>query len=175
MATAVRRSNTDGITRCGMSRATPEATGRCHRVTTCYVLPQRPPGQHANKQQSINTPKKVVVLMAMAMRRYVTAHIAQWRRSRASLEATGRRRWVSIMSDNINQTWLPLKNSGRNAIQYIVSHIRYQYSENLVADEKVYVNGILFIVTYRLVWAKKVSLAAICLDISSASFGIRIN
>ncbi len=25
---------------------------------------------------------------------------------------------------------------------------------------------------YRLVWAKKVSLAAICLDISSASFGI---
>ncbi len=29
--------------------------------------------------------------------------------------------------------------------------------------------------TYRLVWAKKVSLAAICLDISSASFGIPIN
>ncbi len=28
---------------------------------------------------------------------------------------------------------------------------------------------------YRLVWAKKVTLAAICLDISSASFGIRIN
>ncbi len=28
---------------------------------------------------------------------------------------------------------------------------------------------------YHLVWAKKVSLAAICLDISSASFGIRIN
>jgi hypothetical protein len=25
---------------------------------------------------------------------------------------------------------------------------------------------------YRLVWAKKVSLAALCLDISSASFGI---
>jgi hypothetical protein len=28
---------------------------------------------------------------------------------------------------------------------------------------------------YRLVWAKKVTLAAICLEISSASFGIRIN
>jgi hypothetical protein len=27
----------------------------------------------------------------------------------------------------------------------------------------------------RLVWAKKVTLAAICLDISGASFGIRIN
>ena len=28
---------------------------------------------------------------------------------------------------------------------------------------------------YHLVWAKKMSLAAICLDFSSASFGIRIN
>ncbi len=44
--------------------------------------------------------------------------------------------------------YIPLKNSGRNAIQYIVSCIRYQYSENLVADEKVYVNLIPFIVTY---------------------------
>ncbi len=106
MATAVRRSNTDGIGWCGMSRATLEATGRCHQATTCYVLPQRPPGQQANKQQSTNTPKKVAVLMAMAMRRYVTVHIARWRRSRASLEATERRHWVSIMFDNINRTWL---------------------------------------------------------------------
>ncbi len=106
MATAVRRSNTEAITQCGMSRATPAATGHCHWVTTCYVLPQRPPGQQANKQQSTNTPKKVAVLMAMAMRRYVTACIAQWRRSRASREATGRCHWASIMSDNINPTWL---------------------------------------------------------------------
>jgi hypothetical protein len=44
--------------------------------------------------------------MAMAMRRYVTVHIARWRRPRASLDATGRRHWASIMSDNINRTWL---------------------------------------------------------------------
>jgi hypothetical protein len=106
MATAVHRRDTDNIARCGMSRATPEATGRRHRVTTCYVLPQRPPGQQANKQQSTNTPKKVAVLMAMVMRRYVTACIAQWRRSRASLEATGRCHWARIMSDNINRTWI---------------------------------------------------------------------
>ncbi len=106
MATAVCWSNTDGIARCAMSRATPGATGHRHRATTCYVLPQWLPGQQANKQQLTNTPKKVAVLMAMAMRRYVTACIAQWRRSRASLEATGRRHWVSIMSDNINRTWL---------------------------------------------------------------------
>ncbi len=106
MATAVRRSNTDGNAQYGMSRATLEATGHCHWVTTCYVLPQRAPGQQANKQQSTNTPKKVAVLMAMAMRRYVTACIAQWRRFRASQEATGCRHRVSIMSDNINWTWL---------------------------------------------------------------------
>jgi hypothetical protein len=106
MATAVRRSNTNGITQCSMSRAAPEATGHRHRATTRYVLPQRPPGQQANKQQSTNTPKKGAILMAMAMRRYVTAWIAQWRRSRASLETTRRRHWASIMSDNINRTWL---------------------------------------------------------------------
>ena len=77
MATAVHWSNTDGIAQCSMSRATPEATGRCHRATTCYVLPQRPPGQQANKQQSTNTPKKVAILMAMVMRWYVTARISQ--------------------------------------------------------------------------------------------------
>jgi hypothetical protein len=106
MATAVRRSNTDGIAGCGMSRATPEATGRRHQATTHYVLPQQPPGQQANKQQSTHTPKKVAILMAMAMRRYVTVHVAQWRRSRASLEATGCCHRASIMSDNINRTWL---------------------------------------------------------------------
>jgi hypothetical protein len=77
MAVAVRRSNTDGIAQFGMSRATPEATGHRHWVTTRFVLPQQPPGQQANKQQSTNTPRKQTVLMAMAMRRYVTAQIAQ--------------------------------------------------------------------------------------------------
>jgi hypothetical protein len=106
MAMAVRWSDTDGIARCEMSRATLEATGHRHRATTCYVSPQQPPGQQANKQQSTNTPKKVVILTAMAMRRYVTTRIARWKRSRASLEATGRRHQAGIMSDNINWTWL---------------------------------------------------------------------
>jgi hypothetical protein len=44
--------------------------------------------------------------MAMAMRRYVTMHIAQWRRSRASLEATRHRHWAIFMSDNIKGTYL---------------------------------------------------------------------
>ncbi len=106
MAMAVRWCDTKCIIQCSMSRATPEATGRRHRVTTRSILPQRPPGQQAKKQQSTNTPKKVAMLTAAVVRRYNTAGIAQWRRSRALLEATGPHHRVSIMSDNINQTWL---------------------------------------------------------------------
>jgi hypothetical protein len=77
MALAVRWSNTDGIAQCGMSRATPEATECWHQATTCSVLLQRLPGQQANKQQSTNTPKKLAVLMAAAVRRYNTMRIAR--------------------------------------------------------------------------------------------------
>jgi hypothetical protein len=57
------------------------------------------------KQTTINKcTYKLAILMAMAMRRYVTARIAQWRRSRALLEATGRCHQTSIMSNNINRT-----------------------------------------------------------------------
>ncbi len=87
-------------------QGTPEATGCQHWVTTCPVSPQRLPEQQANKQQSTNIPKKVVMLMAAAVRRYNTACISQWRRSRALLEATGRHHRASIMSDNINRIWL---------------------------------------------------------------------
>ncbi len=106
MAMRMRWSNERGIARCSKSRATLDAPGSRHQATTCSVSPQRPPGQQANKQQSTNIRKKVAVLMAMAMCWYVTVCIAQWRRSRASLEATGCRHWVSIVSNNINGTWL---------------------------------------------------------------------
>jgi hypothetical protein len=100
----MRRSNTDGISQCGMSRATPKATGRQHRATTCSVSPQRPPGQQANKQQSTNALKKVAILMAMATHRYVTVHIAQWRRFRALLDATKHHHQASIVADCCNRS-----------------------------------------------------------------------
>ncbi len=105
-ALRMRWSNTDGIAWCGMSRATSEAPGRQNWATTRSVLPQWLPEQQANKQQSTNTPKKVAMLMTAAVHRYNTARIARWRRSRALLEATGRRHQASIMSDIINWTWL---------------------------------------------------------------------
>ncbi len=106
MATAVRRGDTDGIAQCGMSRATLEATGHPHWATTCSVAPRRLAVQQANKQESTNTPTLLAILLAMAMRRYITAQIAQWRRFRASLEAIGRHHLESIMSNNIKGTWL---------------------------------------------------------------------
>ncbi len=64
-------------------------------------------GQQAYKQQSTNTPVKMAISMAMAMRGYVTTCIARWRRSRALLEATGCRHWAStVMPNNIVGTWL---------------------------------------------------------------------
>jgi hypothetical protein len=42
--------------------------------------------------------------MAMAMRRYVTAHIARWRRLRALLDATKRCHQASIVADSCNRS-----------------------------------------------------------------------
>jgi hypothetical protein len=84
--------------------ALPDAACPGHWVTTCSVSPQQPPGQQANKQQSTNTPKQLAVLMAMAMRRYVTAHIARWRRFRALLDATKRHHRASIAANSCNQS-----------------------------------------------------------------------
>ncbi len=100
MALAVRRSNTDGITWCGMSRATPEATGCRHRATTHSVLPQRLTGHKQMKQRQKNVPKRLAISMAAAVCRYNTAHIAQLRGSRATLEATGWCHQASIAGDS---------------------------------------------------------------------------
>jgi hypothetical protein len=77
MVTAVRRSNKDGIVQCNMSRATPEATGRRHWATTHSVSPQWLPGQQQTKQRQKKLPKRLAILMAVAVRRYNTTGIAQ--------------------------------------------------------------------------------------------------
>jgi hypothetical protein len=73
------------------------------QLLTLYCPSGRQGNRHTNNNQQ--TRAKMAILMAMAMCGYVTVHIAWWRRSRASQEATGRRHWVSIMPDNIVQTW----------------------------------------------------------------------
>ena len=93
-------SNSCGIAQWRMSRAISEATGCRHRAFTCSVSLPRTPGRQSNTQQWINTPTLRAVLMAIAMRRYNTARIAQWRGSRASLEATGCHHRASTCSDS---------------------------------------------------------------------------
>jgi hypothetical protein len=100
IAMAVCWCDTKFIAQCSMPMATPKATGCRHQATTCSVSPQHPPGQQANKQQTTNTPTKLAVLMAIAMRQYDTVRIAQWRRSRASLETTGCHHRASTCSDS---------------------------------------------------------------------------
>ncbi len=56
MAMVRRWSDTCGIAQWSMSRATPEATGRRHRATTCSVWPWRPPGRQQTKQRCIMYP-----------------------------------------------------------------------------------------------------------------------
>ncbi len=104
MALAVRRSDTDGITQCGMSRATPEATRCCHWATTCSVSPRQPPGQQQTKRQQKHVPKRLAILMAVAVHGYNTMHIAQWRRFRALLEATKRCHRASIAVNRHNRS-----------------------------------------------------------------------
>jgi hypothetical protein len=154
MATAVRRGNTDGIAQCGMTRATLEATGCRHWGTTRSVSPQRPPGQHANKQQSTNTPTKLAVLMAIAMRRYDTARIGRWRGSRASLKANGCHHRASNCSDSM-QSDIPTPVLSDVFHRQIVSHkttriapnnnrgMTYQNDEkHLISIREYFVGGV---------------------------------
>ncbi len=94
------------ITQFSMLWATLEATGHCYQATTCPVLSWQLPGTHAKQGRWKNTPTLLVVMMAMVMRRWNTVRIAQWRRYRASLEATECHHWASICSNSIN--WICL-------------------------------------------------------------------
>ncbi len=63
-------------------------------------------GATANETSMKNGPTLLAILMDVAVHRYNTACISQWRRSRAAQEATGCRPWASIMSNNIKGTYL---------------------------------------------------------------------
>ncbi len=97
-------SDSRGIARWRMSRAISEATRCRHLATTCSVLLPWMPGRQSTTQWWINTPTLRAVLMAIAMWGYNTARIARWRRSRASLEATGCHHWASTYFDSIKGT-----------------------------------------------------------------------
>jgi len=74
------------------------------------LIPYCPGGRQGDNQQKDeeNTLNLLAISMAITMRWYYTARIAQWKRSRAFLKATKRRHRASTCSDIINRTYLPL-------------------------------------------------------------------
>jgi hypothetical protein len=60
----------------------------------------------ATKHQQKHAPTLLAISMAVAVGWYDSTYIAQWRRSRASLEATGRHHWASNKSNNLQGTYL---------------------------------------------------------------------
>jgi hypothetical protein len=71
IAMAVRRCNTVSIAWCSMTRAFIKVTKRYHRVSTCFVLPRRLPGQQSIEQRWYNVLPLLTILMAAAVHRLI--------------------------------------------------------------------------------------------------------
>ncbi len=104
IAMAVRQWNTERITQWRRSRAFIKATKLCHRVTTCSILPRRPPGTQSTQRWATCPPPLLAISMAVVMRQYDTAHIARWRRFVAFIKATKRHHRTSTHSDSVNRS-----------------------------------------------------------------------
>ena len=105
MAMRMHQSNAGGIAQCSMSRATPEATGRCHRATSHSLLPQRPPGQQSTKQRC-----KIHLLYwpfwwPLRCGSAIPSALTNKGGPRAFLEATKCRHQVRFCSNSIDWTW----------------------------------------------------------------------
>ncbi len=72
MVMVVHMSNTDGIAQCSISRANLDANGRCHRATTCSIMPRQ---LHETTIKQYN--HLLAISMNIAMRRYNAAHVTQ--------------------------------------------------------------------------------------------------
>ena len=83
------------------SRASLEATGRQHWLSIRTVFLHWMTGLHSLKKNE-KAPYLPAILLAVMVRRYNPKHIAQWRGSMATPEATGRHHRASIAADSIN-------------------------------------------------------------------------
>ena len=91
------------IARCSMSRATPDATGRCHRATTCFILPHQLPGQQQTKQRC-NMYSLWWLFWWPSQCGGTIACTAQWRRFMTFTKATKRHHRASTRSNSIDRT-----------------------------------------------------------------------
>jgi len=61
-------------------------------------------GLHADKKNDEKASYLPAVLLVVAVRRYDTKRIAQWRGTRATPEATGCHHWANIAADRMNRS-----------------------------------------------------------------------
>ena len=115
MAMAVCRCNTERITRCSMTRASPKATGHHHPVTTCSVLPRRLPWR-----QSTQLKCNMYPICWPFWWPYYAARVAQWRRFVAFIKATKNHHRASTRS-NRHQPDMPAPISG---VYFIVKSLK---------------------------------------------------
>ncbi len=104
MDMAMRRWNTERISRLRRSRAFIKATKLRQRATTRSVSPQRPLVTQWTQRWATCPPPLLAILMAVAMRQYNTARIAWWRRFVAFIKATKHHHRASTGSNITNQT-----------------------------------------------------------------------
>ena len=98
------RYNATYITQRREFMATPEATGSRHWASIRTVLPRRTTGFACRQKNDEKTSYLPAISLAVAVRRYDTKRIAQWRGTRATPEATGCRHWASIAANRMNRS-----------------------------------------------------------------------
>jgi len=109
MTMAVRRCDTECISRFSTNSTSLEAT-ECHHRVTLHIAPAATRATIITMIMQ-NVPTLLAVSMAIAMRQYYTPHIAQWRRFVAFIKATKRHHRVSTCSDR-HQSDMPTPISG---------------------------------------------------------------
>ncbi len=101
-AMLMRRYDATYIARWREFMTTPEAIGRRHWGSIRTLLPRRTTGFACRQKHDEKASYLPAVLLAVAVRRYDTKRIAQWRGTRATPEATGCRHRASIAADRMN-------------------------------------------------------------------------
>ena len=113
MAMAVRQCNTELIPQCSMTRASPEATGRCHQVTTRSVSPWWPPVRQSTQWKCNMYPLCWSFRWPSRCGGTIPCTLPDGGGSRLSYKATKRRHRASTRSDrHQHQSDMPTPISG---------------------------------------------------------------
>ncbi len=104
-----------------------------------YLLRIAPAAARATANETEkNVPKRLAFLMAAVVHGYNTAHIAQWRRLRALLEAIKCRHWASIVANRCNRSHMV-------PVFYKFFHCQHVYKGHGLSRRPLFSIGVLHI------------------------------